>query len=236
LANAALQLANSDKVVVGSLLALEALPDAKSVDGGRARRPYWPQAEFALDTMRRTLRELAQLRGHESYVWSVAVMPDGSRIVTGSDDKTARIWDAATGRELAQLKGHVGPVSSVAVTPNGSRIVTGSDDKTARVWDMVSNHELARLEGHGGPVRSVAVTPDGSRIVTGSPDNTARIWEIFASTQALVEHARRLVPRCLTPNERERYYLSPAPPQWRYHLQKWPYIPAARRVGAPTPR
>ena len=83
---------------------------------------------------------------------------------------------------------------------------------------------------------SIAVMPDGWRIVAGSKDKTARIWESFASTQALVEHAQRAVPRCLTPDERERYYLSPAPPQWCYHLRKWPYIPAPRRAGGATPR
>ena len=64
----------------------------------------------------------------------VAVTGDGSRIVTGSNDKTARVWDARTGAELLQLKGHDGFVLGVAVTPDGRRVVTGSGDKTARVW------------------------------------------------------------------------------------------------------
>ena len=103
-------------------------------------------------------------------------MADG-RIVTGSDDHTARIWEAADGRELARLAGHAARVRSVAVTPDGTRIVTGSLDNTARIWEAASGRELARLAGHDGPVWSVAVTPDGTRIVTGSSDNTARIWE-----------------------------------------------------------
>ena len=83
-------------------------------------------------------------------VRSVAVTPDGSRIVTGSEDNTARIWDAASGRELAQLTGHEGGVRSVAVTPDGSRIVTGSEDSTVRIWDAASGRELAQLTGHDG--------------------------------------------------------------------------------------
>ena len=70
--------------------------------------------------------------------------PDGARIVTGSDDSTARVWDATTGAELGQLKGHTGAVTSVAVTPDGARIVTGSDDNTARVWDAKTFAELGR--------------------------------------------------------------------------------------------
>ena len=93
----------------------------------------------------------------------VAVTPDGARIVTGSDDKTARVWDAGTGAELLRLKGHTGTVWGVAVTPDGARIVTGSDDKTARVWDASTGAELLRLEGHTRLASwRVAVTPDGS--------------------------------------------------------------------------
>ena len=88
--------------------------------------------------------------------------PDGARIVTGSADRTARVWDAKTGAELVQLKGHTDEVRSVAVTPDGARIVTGSADRTARIWDAKTGAELAQLKGHTGAVMGVAVTPDGS--------------------------------------------------------------------------
>ena len=65
----------------------------------------------------------------------MAFSPDGTRIVTGSDDRTAKVWDARTGTPLLELKGHTSLVTSVAFSPDGSRIVTGSEDRTARVWD-----------------------------------------------------------------------------------------------------
>jgi WD40 repeat protein len=61
--------------------------------------------------------------------------PTGERIVTASWDKTARIWDAATGREIAVLRGHQKPVSCAEFSPDGKRIVTASYDKTVRIWD-----------------------------------------------------------------------------------------------------
>jgi WD40 repeat protein len=61
--------------------------------------------------------------------------PDGSRIVTASEDKTARIWDAASAKEIAVLRGHDRGVTSAAFSPDGSRIVTASEDRTARIWD-----------------------------------------------------------------------------------------------------
>jgi WD40 repeat protein len=66
-------------------------------------------------------------------VKSVAVSPDGERIVTGADDHIARVWHVRTSK-VTQLKGHTAPVSAVAVAPDGVRIVTGSDDHTVRLW------------------------------------------------------------------------------------------------------
>jgi WD40 repeat protein len=66
---------------------------------------------------------------------SAAFSPDGSRIVTASGDKTARIWDAATAKEIAVLRGHESYVNSAAFSPDGARIITASGDRTARIWD-----------------------------------------------------------------------------------------------------
>jgi WD40 repeat protein len=67
---------------------------------------------------------------------SAAFSPDGSLIVTASDDMTARVWDAASGKVMAVLRGHESYALSAAFTPDGSSIVTGSDDRTARIWDV----------------------------------------------------------------------------------------------------
>ena len=77
---------------------------------------------------------------------SAAFSPDGSRIVTASDDKTARVWDAATGKAIAVLSGHEGKVHSAAFSPDGTRIVTASEDKTARLWDAATGNAIAVLE------------------------------------------------------------------------------------------
>jgi WD40 repeat protein len=76
------------------------------------------------------------LKGHTDSVRSAAFSPDGERVVTGSDDDTARLWDAASGLEIGPLKGHTSSVRSAAFSPDGKRVVTASNDKTARVWDV----------------------------------------------------------------------------------------------------
>ena len=77
------------------------------------------------------------LVGHAGWVSSVAISPDGKRIVTGSDDATAKVWDAATGRELLTLKGHTQLVFSVAFSPDGKYLVSGGGDSRVRLWDAV---------------------------------------------------------------------------------------------------
>ncbi len=121
---------------------------------------------------------VAVLRGHEAWVRSVAVTPDGKYVVSGSGDNTVRLWELATGQEVRRFTGHDDAVLSVAVTPDGKYVVSGSDDKTVRLWDLATGKEVRRFTGHEQPVRSVAVTPDGKYVVSGSWDHTVRLWEL----------------------------------------------------------
>ncbi|MCB9000328.1 MAG: hypothetical protein H6540_09755, partial [Bacteroidales bacterium] len=77
---------------------------------------------------------LRTLTGHSGGVRSVALSADGSRVVSGSDDNTLKVWDMASGEELRTLTGHSGGVRSVALSADGSRVVSGSDDNTLKVW------------------------------------------------------------------------------------------------------
>jgi hypothetical protein len=72
-------------------------------------------------------------------------------------------------------------------------------------------------------VWDAAFAPDGGRIVTASEDSTARLWEAFPEPQTLVDRIKAEVPRCLTPEQRQRLFLAPTPPRWCIDLHKWPY-------------
>ena len=110
----------------------------------------------------------------------------------------------------------------MAFSPDGARILTGSADNTARLWDAKTGVELAALKGHTDAVFSVAFSPDGARILTGSADSTARLWD-HRQGQVLIEQGSDAILRCLTPDQRRAFQLSPEPPEWCYRLEKWPY-------------
>jgi WD40 repeat protein len=113
-------------------------------------------------------------------VYSVAFSPDGAHIVSGSYDKTLRVWDAQTGKELAVLKGHSSYVYSVAFSPDGAHIVSGSHDKTVRVWDAQTGKDRGVASEQG----SDSIPP---RVVVGKTPLTSfssRLWRCGKSVVA----------------------------------------------------
>ncbi len=162
-----------------------------------------------VELMSRALREplaLEELRGHTDEVKAVAFDPTGGRIVSGSLDRTARVWSlhrdgtpppAPDGGAEHVVLAHSNHVLGVAFSPDGERIVTACRDGAARIWNSDGSPIRSVGGGDGGrrvevrsivllhdsdreslrvEVTSVAFSPDGRRIVTGSTDGTARVW------------------------------------------------------------
>ena len=129
--------------------------------------------------------------GHAGFVSCVALSADGTRLVTGSADGTAKIWDAESARELLTLKGHCGGVSCVALSPDSKRVLAGhgwtsssmirKNHTIVKAWDVESGKELSGL-WRGQRVLDLAVSPDGNRVATAlfhSPyPPRPTIWDI----------------------------------------------------------
>ncbi|KIK24627.1 hypothetical protein PISMIDRAFT_678019 [Pisolithus microcarpus 441] len=132
----------------------------------------WPTSQLAMEEP-------------TSSVLSVAISPDGGKVVSGSDDSTVRVWDAMGGVQFGEpLQGHTSPVNSVAFSHDGKRIVSGSDDSTVRIWDTEKGIQVgSTLEEHTSSINSVAFSPDGKRVVSGSSDTTIVIWDAKKGVQ-----------------------------------------------------
>jgi WD40 repeat protein len=145
---------------------------------------FLPQSVLPQDN-KKPRKPMIELVGHKKSIYSVAISPNNRFVVTGSFDKTARIWDANNGSFLYELEGHNGSISSVAISPNNRFVVTGSfnntaSDNTARIWDANNGSLLHELKGHKDGIYSVTISPNNRFVVTGSSDNTARIWDVEA--------------------------------------------------------
>ncbi|NER47831.1 MAG: hypothetical protein F6J92_14280 [Symploca sp. SIO1A3] len=145
------------------------------------------------------------LRGHSSWVESVAISSDGQAIVSTGLDNTIRIWDLPTGQELRVLWGNSSLFYSLALSPDGQIIVSGSWDNTIRVWDFETGQELYHLKGHTGEVDSLVISPDSQTIISGSRDNTIRVWNLPTGQElrTLQGHAGEVYCLAISPDGRK---------------------------------
>lgn len=142
---------------------------------------------------------VASFAAQPGVIMSVAFDPAGTRLVTGSSDRSVRVWDAQTGAVLVTLKGHQASVNAAIFSPDGARLAT-SDGSDVILWDLSTGRELATLHG-----KLPVFSPDGTRIVTLS-DRTLRLtWAALAGDDLPpLRQLWRASPLCPSPEERAR--------------------------------
>jgi WD40 repeat protein len=122
-------------------------------------------------------KEYKRFVGHSAGVAAVAFSPDGSMLLTGSEDGTARLWHTQGG-EIERFTGHTGVVTTVAFSPDMQMVVAGGSDGSIRLWSIQSGKQLQRFDGHTGGVASIKLSADGTKIVSMGTDDSAMLWDI----------------------------------------------------------
>jgi len=130
-----------------------------------------PDGEWQMGTG----KKLHTLTGHSNRVRFVAITPDGQTLVSGSDDRTIKLWDLKAPRLISTLIGHSTWPNCVAISPDGQTFVSG-EHKTIKIWQLNTGREISSFTGHSDWVNCVAFSPDGKILASGSADNTIKIW------------------------------------------------------------
>jgi eukaryotic-like serine/threonine-protein kinase len=165
------------------LIAAGACAAAVMAIGAYGLWPKMPMPDATVVDNVEPVGEVQKFVGHEGAIENLAFTSDGKRLITVSQDKTARVWDVATGRQLGKLEGHTAAVRGLVILPDGFRAVTAGWDGTVRLWDLDSGKELRQFVGHKGEVWWVTADAAGKKILTGGKDRTARLWDIETGQQ-----------------------------------------------------
>lgn len=117
-------------------------------------------------------------QGHSNGILSIAYSPNGRYIITGSKDKTAKVWDSLSHQCTLTLQGHFGPVFTANFSPDSNYIVTGSNDHSIKLWDFKTGKCIFTVRGNWNQVWSASFSPNGKYIIASLGDHTVKIWDI----------------------------------------------------------
>eukprot|EP00127_Corallochytrium_limacisporum_P006834 Clim_evm49s236 gene=Clim_evmTU49s236 len=125
------------------------------------------------------------IRGHAGWITCIDVDVSNDWFVTGSNDRTLKVWDLALGSLKVTLTGHLGSVKCCRVSDRHPYLFSAGDDFQIKCWDLTVNRVIKQYHGHSAGVLTVDVHPALDVVVSGGRDSTVRVWDIRSSRGAL---------------------------------------------------
>lgn len=132
---------------------------------------------------------------NNSFSWALSLSHDDRYVLTGSQNRVARMLDFKTGKVVQQFVGHTGNIWGVALLPGGKQVISGALDQSLRVWDVETGKETRAFHDVRDDVRGLAVSPDGKTIaachlIDESGPGTLRLWDLATGkeTRAMEGH------------------------------------------------
>jgi WD40 repeat protein len=141
--------------------------------GGPVPKP-WVRQELLVEQKDPSL--FTVLTNPSGKIYSATFLPDGNRLVSGSQDGIILLRNLEDGKIISTLRGHTAAVNILRVSHDGKLLVSGAEDKTVCIWDVESGKVLHTLKGHNGPVSCVDISSDNRLVLSGSTDGTIRFW------------------------------------------------------------
>jgi WD40 repeat protein len=136
-------------------------------------------AELSGDIWSKPTWSLQQtISAHSDWVRCMSFTPDSLKLVSGSFDKTIKLWQLETGTELYTLGERLKGVFALAVSPDGKLLASGSWDETIELWNLETGSLLYNLSQHKASVRALAIAPDSKTLISGSFDQTIVLWSL----------------------------------------------------------
>jgi guanine nucleotide-binding protein subunit beta-2-like 1 protein len=152
-----------------------------------------------------------QFASHKKDALSVAFSPDNRQIVSGSRDKSIKLWNTIGECKMTVDEAHGDWVSCVRFSPNNDNpvIVSAGWDKVVKVYNLANLKAPTQLVGHSGYINTVTVSPDGSLCASGGKDGVAMLWDLNEGKRlySLETGGAIIHSLCFSPN---RYWLCAA--------------------------
>ena len=116
--------------------------------------------------------------GHTGWVKCVAIEPNNEWFATGSNDRTIKIWDLATGKIKLTYTGHVAAVRDICISERHPYLFSAGEDKTVKCWDLEQNRVVRHYHGHLSAVNAVRMHPTLNMLFTAGRDCAVRVWDM----------------------------------------------------------